>query len=455
MTGSIALLLEGAFVLTLDDAGTAGELSVAVRDGTIADVGERDRLRTRFGEAQRIDCTGSILMPGLVNAHLHPEVHVLKGIVEDVDLHGWAHAERLERALTLLGTDELRWIQRAGVRAALADCLLSGTTCVATYGVTAGADEVAAAELSAFGLRGHVTIRDTAFAPATDADGMPVIPAHRLEPPRMYRLHAEEALTEDELIAAAGAHARGERIVMHAAETRYRIRLAQSRFGSTTLRLLDRHDLLSAATLLSHAVHLDEWELTLLERSGAAVIASPAAEMKLSDGIAPVTDYIERGVTVALGTDSALCNNSNDMLLECRQLGFAQKLAQGADVLPAERILRCATRGGALALGEADRYGAIAPGLSADLILVDTLNPRLQPLVHGEQFSNVAANLVYAATGQDVRDVMVAGRWLVRDGGLLSAEPDRIWQALAEAALTLHAKIDGSPQPARMETEES
>src|SRR5690606_29023522 len=122
---------------------------------------------------------------------------------------------------------EGQWIQRAGIRAALADCVLTGTTCVAAYGVTVGADEVTGEELAALGLRGWVTVRDVQFAPAPPVAGVP----------RIYRLHAEEALTTAELEAAARAHERGERIVMHAAETEHRIRLVRERFGTTTIRL--------------------------------------------------------------------------------------------------------------------------------------------------------------------------------------------------------------------------
>lgn len=436
------VLLEDALIVTIDDSDTIGTGSVAVRDGRIAALGDAGELRRAFPTAERIGCANRILMPGLVNAHLHPEAHVMKGIVEELDLHAWGGANRFEAALAFLGKEENRQLQRAAVRASLADSLLSGTTCVATYGVTVGADAAAIGTLGAFGMRGHVTIRDLAFAPAVAADGSTVIPADRLDPPRMYRLHAEEALTVGELQAAAAAHARGERIVMHAAETRHRLDLVRATFGVSTVRLLAQYGLLSDRVLLSHAVHVDDEERELLARAHACVIASPAAEMKLADGIAPIVDYLKVGVTIALGTDSAVCNNGNDMLLECRQLGLAQKLAYGADVLPADRILRCATAGGARALGGEGTYGAIVPGLSADLTLVDTSSPRLQPLVHRDTFTNVTANLVYAATAQDVTDVMVRGRWCVRDRRLAVADQDRLWEELALAAASLHDSID-------------
>jgi 5-methylthioadenosine/S-adenosylhomocysteine deaminase len=435
------VLLEDGLVVTLDDQGTIEQGSVAIRAGRIADVGDAGELRRAFPDAERIDCSGRIVMPGFVNAHLHPEAHVLKGTVEELDLHGWAGAQPFERALAYLGAEPNRWVQLAATRASLADCLLSGTTCVATYGITIGGDEAAAAVLAELGLRGHVTIRDLAFAPASGAAGS-VIPAYRLEPPRMYRLHAEEALSVAELDAAGRAHGRGERLIMHAAETRWRRELMEDTFGAPTVQVLARHGLLSERMLLSHAVHVDAGERALLERAGAAVIASPSADAKLSDGIAPVADYVARGLTVALGTDSAVCNNGNDMFLECRQLGLLQKLSAGADALPADRILRSATRGGARALGEADRYGRIAAGQSADVIMVDTRNERLQPLVHRAGFSNVAANLVYAAVGPDVTDVFVRGRRLVRDRRLTVADRDRILEDLGRAGAALHDALD-------------
>jgi 5-methylthioadenosine/S-adenosylhomocysteine deaminase len=257
----------------------------------------------------------------------------------------------------------------------------------------------------------------------------------------MYRLHAEEALTSAELTAAAAAHRRGERLVMHAAETEHRLKLVVEAFGTTTIRLLDRWALLSERTLLSHAVHVDQEEIRMLALNRVAVVSSPSAEMKLSDGLAPIVDMMHAGVTVALGTDCAICNNSDDMFLEMRQLGLSQKLRYGADVLSAEQILLSATVHGARALGFEGQLGAIAEGMRADLVVIDVDNPRLQPLLTGGKFNNVAANLVYAATGQDVTDVMIDGRWIVRERALQTADAQTIWQDLRAAAHELYERI--------------
>jgi 5-methylthioadenosine/S-adenosylhomocysteine deaminase len=166
--------------------------------------------------------------------------------------------------------------------------------------------------------------------------------------------------------------------------------------------------------------------------------------MKLADGIPPVQDMQRHGVHVAIGTDAAVCNNGTDMFLEMRMLGLSQKLRYGADAAPAEQILLMATRAGAAVLGAAGSFGALEPGMEADIIAIDTRNPRMQPLISDDERSNVAANLVYAATAADVTDVMIGGRWIVRRRRLLTADAAALWSELAHAAHSLHSRLQPS-----------
>ena len=229
---------------------------------------------------------------------------------------------------------------------------------------------------------------------------------------------------------------------MHAAETRQRVDLARAGFGTTTIRLLHRYGLLSERVLLSHAVHVDDEERALLAAAGAAVVASPAAEMKLGDGAAQFDAYRRAGITLALGTDAAVCNNGTDMLLECRMLGLLQKHAFGAGAMHAEAILCAATQGGAAALGLGGVTGVVVPGRAADLVLIDAENPRLQPLRWRGAHPNVVTNIVYAATGQDVTDVMIGGRWAVRRRRFVPADTKTLWRELRAAARTLEPALD-------------
>lgn len=428
------LALLGPLVLSMDDRVGDGRRDVLLLDGRIEAV--QPPGSELPDDAERVDCSGRILLPGLVNAHLHPELILLKGMMEGLDLHEWVGSSLLNRALELLDSPDGRPLQRAATRAALAECLLGGQTCVVTYGVTDGMERICADTLAELGLRGRVTVRDASFAPITDGLGVP----------HMYRIHAEETLTEEELGRAAAAHERGDWLVMHAAETRHRRRMARERFGMATIHLLHERGLLSPRVLLSHAVFLDDREREHIVRAGAPVLASPSAEMKLADGVAPVTRLHEAGAVVALGTDAAVCNNGSDMLLEARQLGLLQRLHFGVDALPAPTLLRMATIAGAAAIGESDRFGRVAPGMAADLTLLDAGSMRLQPLVEdgataGNGATNVAANVVFAATAQDVTDVVIGGEWKVREREPVAFDIDAVVRDLTSAGWELLERV--------------
>lgn len=421
------MLLRGGLVVPLDRAGTPpGPYDVLIRDGRIVSLTPRDQpdaeARRPTPDAESVDCSGRIVLPGLVNAHLHPELHLVRGLVEGLSLHEWPACVPLQRALDALDDPGTAAIQRAAVRAALAECALAGATNVVCYGVSPRIEEIAAEELSALGLGGWVTIRDVDFAAR-----------ERGARPHMYRIHAEEALTDAELRAAAAAHERGEWLIMHVAETRERVALARRSFGTTPIRLLAQYGLLSPRVLLSHAVYVDDEELDLIAGAGAPVLASPVAEAKLADGLAPVADMHRRGIPIALGTDAAVCNNSCDLLLEARMLGLLQRLDNGAATLPAETLIRFATVEGAGALASPAMHG-LAPGAPADLILLDATAPHMLPLVHRPELSNLLANIVFSGTGRDVTHVMVEGRWVVKDRGLVAGDAERIGADLACAA---------------------
>jgi 5-methylthioadenosine/S-adenosylhomocysteine deaminase len=430
-------LIEDARILHIEADGTCSlrRGTLCVTGDTIADIDDTALLRERYPDATRIAARGRIAMPGLVDAHVHPDLHILRGSVEERGLHEWSGARHFDAALHLLGSAEGCALQRASIRASLAEAALAGTTCVGTYGVTDGALESCADALAAIGLRGAVTARDESFARADEP--------RRREPfdyPVFYRLHAEEALFEDELERAADAHRRGGRIVMHAAETEHRCELVRARFGTTTVRLLDRYGLLSPRVVLSHLTFVDDEEIALLARRGAVVVFSAAAEMKLGDGTPPAITMLRAGVNAGLGTDAAVCSNSTDMFIEMRMFAMQQKLRYGARAVSAGRILRMATADGAAVLGLTG-IGRLAPGWAADLTLIDAYSPRMLPLAADHGWNNIASNLVFSATGADVTDVMVAGRWIVRRRRLTMASARAIRFDLIRAARTLHRRL--------------
>jgi len=418
-------LLLGGLVVPCDGSDPARR-DVLLDGDRIAALEPAGSERLDGTDAERIHATDRIVLPGLVDAHVHPELILLRGLMEGMSLHDWDDFHLLHDARDWLASDEGLETMRVATRAALAESLLAGVTTVGTYGLTQGMDAVAAECMHELGLRGWTTVRDASFTPLPDA----------LPRPHMYRLHAEEALTDAELRAAAGAHQRGEWLVMHVAETETRVRLTRERFGTSPIRLLARYGLLSPRVLLSHAVHLEDEEVRMIADAGAPVVASPSAEMKLGDGIAPVRALLEAGATVALGTDAAVCNNGADLLLEARHLGLLQGLRGAAGRLSPQSLLDAATHGGAVALarpGDAPA-GRLAVGAAADLTLLDARAPALQPLLESPRHGNVVANVVYSATGRDCTDVMVAGEWRVRERKLLGHDHDALVRDLTVCA---------------------
>jgi 5-methylthioadenosine/S-adenosylhomocysteine deaminase len=186
-------------------------------------------------------------------------------------------------------------------------------------------------------------------------------------------------------------------------------------YGATPVGHLHRLGVLKGNTVADHAVVLTEKDLDLLAASGAGVAHCPESNMKLASGIAPVTDLLARGVPVGLGTDGCASNNNLDLLTE---MDTAAKLAKvrhlDPTALPAREALALATRLGARVLGLENEVGRLAPGLKADIVVIDLDQPHLTP------FYDPYSHLVYAATGADIQTVVVDGRILVQDRQLLA-----------------------------------
>jgi 5-methylthioadenosine/S-adenosylhomocysteine deaminase len=177
--------------------------------------------------------------------------------------------------------------------------------------------------------------------------------------------------------------------------------------------------------LLAHCVHLDEPEIGLLASKGTHVAHCPSSNMKLGSGVAPVSEMLERGVSVSLGADGAPCNNRLDMFTEMRSAALLQKVSRGADALPAARVLRMATRDGARALGLEEEIGSLGVGKHADITVLELGR------LHTTPRPSVVSTVVYAAEARDVRDVLIDGSVVLRDGELQTLDEREV---VAEAS---------------------
>jgi 5-methylthioadenosine/S-adenosylhomocysteine deaminase len=222
---------------------------------------------------------------------------------------------------------------------------------------------------------------------------------------------------------------------LHANETRDEVDPIVDEHGVAPLEYADGLGVLDEGTFLAHGVHVSETEIGLLADRGASVVHCPASNMKLASGMAPVQEYRDAGVTVALGTDGAASNNDLDLFDEMRDAAMIGKLAAGrADAVAAPDVVEMATAGGADALGLPG--GRLAPGEAADLAVVSLDAPHLTP-VH-----DVVSHLVYAARGSDVRHTLCDGQVLMRDREVLTMDEAQVKQEARERAAAMRERVD-------------
>jgi 5-methylthioadenosine/S-adenosylhomocysteine deaminase len=235
----------------------------------------------------------------------------------------------------------------------------------------------------------------------------------------------------------------------HSSETTWEVDEALQRWGKRPVEVLADRGVLGPRTVVAHCVWLDDREIELLAATGTAVAHCPCSNMKLSSGPAPIGRLREAGVVVGLGSDGEKENNSLDLLEEMKFASLLQKLTT-LDPTTGDPwdVLAMATTDGARALGLAEVTGSLAPGKRADVITVDLRGLHTTPLVRGSgPQSNVAAHLVFAASGHDVRDVWVDGRRLVANGSPTGFDVGTVRATAQSAADELFARRAALPAP--------
>ncbi|WP_127753217.1 amidohydrolase [Devosia sp. 1566] len=402
-------------VLVVGAAGTTRPFAgwVAVRDGRISGLGQDDPAELNgFGET--IDGNGNVLMPGLVNAHCHSHSSLTRGSAEGVVLEDWLGV--IEREQANLTDAEAR----VAALATYGEALMSGTTSMLDMCIRPRPAVDAALEC---GIRLVVApyVADTKpFAPHLD-DTVSLLEAFRDTDPRVrvwVGLHDLESCSDAQIrqgIEIAAQYEVG--LHLHCSETRFSVDRTRARTGRSPVAHL--HDLggLGATTLLAHGVWLNDDDRRIIAGAGAHVAHCPHANLKLGSGIAEVPLMCSCGINVALATDGAKANNRLDMFDVMKFASLLHKgLARDPTLLGARQVLDMATRGGAAAIG-AVGVGAIAPGMAADLVMINTHAFHLQPCLP----DTAETNLVHAARGSDVSLTMVDGQVLVRDGVLVRA----------------------------------
>ncbi len=436
---NVETLLHARWVIPVEPRGTVlDHHSVAIDEGRIVALLPRAEARRGFQARNEATLERHALIPGLVNAHTHAAMNLLRGIADDLPLMQWLQGH--------IWPAEQQWVGEQfvhdGTQLAIAEMLRGGTTC---FNDMYFFPEVSARVAAGAGMRlcaGMILI-DFPTAYAGDADeylakGLALHDEYKHHPliRCSFAPHAPYTVSDAPLRRVQVlADELDLPLHMHVHETAGEISDSVASFGKRPLQRLHELGLLSPSLLAVHMTHVSDDERQLVADSGATIVHCPESNLKLASGFCQVQKCLEAGINVALGTDGAASNNDLDMLGEMRTAALLAKAVHGdASALPACDVLAMATLNGARALGLGEAIGSLREGKWADITAVDLGALETRPLY------DPISQLVYAAGREQVSDVWVAGQRLLQERRLTQLNLTEVlqradaWQARIAAA---------------------
>jgi 5-methylthioadenosine/S-adenosylhomocysteine deaminase len=438
---AIDLIIAGEYVVTMDtDGNVIRDGAVAIDDGLIISIGTADEINAEFTANGNLGGDNRIVMPGLINGHSHAAMTLLRGVADDLALMDWlnnyifpAEVEFVDAEFVRIGTELACW-----------EMIRGGTT---TFVDMYYYPDVIARVVEQCGLRAFVSATvidqrspDAESAADSLAKGETFVNNWKGRNSRImpiYGPHANYTLNADQLAATrAAANDTGVPISIHMSESPFELQYSKQTYGKTSIDFFESIGFLDGPTIGAHVVWPTDAEIKILADRKVGVIHNPTSNMKIASGISPVTDMLNAGVLVGLGTDGAASNNDLDMWEEMRLASFLQKVDKmDPEVLSASTVLGMATSGGAEAIGIRDRVGALEVGMRADVIQV-TFDD-----VHFVPTYDVISHLVFVADEQDVASVTVDGRLLMRYGEFLTIDTDRVRREATELAARIQSAL--------------
>jgi 5-methylthioadenosine/S-adenosylhomocysteine deaminase len=438
---AIDLIIEGDYVITMDDSGSVIQSgAVAIDDGLIIAIGPAAEINSAYNANGHLEGSNRVVMPGLINGHSHAAMTLLRGVADDLDLMDWlqnyifpAEVEFVDDEFVRIGTELACW-----------EMIRGGTT---TFVDMYYFPDMIAQVVEQCGLRAYIsaTVIDQRSPDAESAadslvKGQSFIDNWKGRNSRITPIwgpHADYTLNAKQLSETrAAATAAGVAISIHMSESPFELEYSKNTYGMTSIELFESIGFLDGPTIGAHVVWPTENEIRILAERKVGVIHNPTSNMKISSGISPVTEMLNAGVRVGLGTDGAASNNDLDMWEEMRLASLLQKVStMDPKALSASTVLRMATSGGAEAIGLRDKVGALEVGMRADVIQIAFDD------VHFVPTYDVISHLVYVTDEQDVASVTVDGRLLMRDGEFLTIDTERVKREATELAARIQAAL--------------
>ena len=434
MTKTADFLLMNAIVLSMDENLTQFDPgAVAISGDSILAVGPEGEMKKSYHAQETIDCEGKVVMPGLINAHTHVPMTLLRGLADDLRLDVWLMGYIMPVEREFVSPDFVR----LGTLIGCVEMIRNGVTCFADMYYF---EEQVARATSEAGLRAVCSQTVLKFQTpdaqsfeeslAAARDFIQRWKDHPLIVPSVAP-HSPYTCTEEILRASADLAVEYDvPLHTHLAETELEAENSRNDHGMPIIPYVKKNNLFDAKVLAAHCVHIDEGEMHTLHHHNAGVAHCPSSNLKLASGPAPVSKMLELGLSVGIGTDGPASNNDLDMFEEIRLTALLAKGITGdPTTLPAYTAITMATRLGAKAMHMEDIIGTLEPGKRADLIIVD-----ISPLHNSPRFRrdevNIYSQLAYATKSTDVESVMVNGQWLMRDRELMTLDQtDLIVQA--------------------------
>jgi 5-methylthioadenosine/S-adenosylhomocysteine deaminase len=396
---------------------------------------EKDRIRSSGNgkppkelvhrAGRHVDAQGGILLPGLVNAHNHAAMALFRGLADDLPLMEWLEGTIFPVERRVVDEAFAFW----GTLLACAEMIRCGTTAFANGYFY---EDQALEAVKCTGMRAILTMGVVDFPipgcpdPSVNVEHAEAFVKRALGEdlvkPGIF-CHAPYTCSPETLMKAKEAcRAHGVPFFTHVSETKWEVEEIKKRHKATPVRHLEGLGILDDKTILVHAIWVDQEEIQIMADRGTGIAICTESNMKLASGVAPVPDFLASGVRVGLGTDGPASNNDLDLFQEMDLTAKLHKVDRGdPTILNAAVVLNLATEGGARLLG-LEQVGLLEPGYKADLILLGTDCPHLQPMYHP------VSHLVYAATGGDVDTVWIDGRMVMEGRKLLTMDVEEIYE---------------------------
>jgi len=394
---------------------------ILIKGRQIAEISQKiDKPADEIFNAEKL-----LVIPGLIQTHVHLCQALFRNLADDLSLLDW-----LKKKIWPFEAAHTSETLRISARLALAELILSGTTTIMDMG-TVNHQEVIFEELAASGMRAVAgkAMMDFGYMPSAlkenTADSLKeslrlLEKWHNFDNGLLqYAFAPRFALScSDELLVETGRMAKEHNVLYHthAAENKDEVGLIKERFGTGNVQLFDKLGLADENLCLAHCIWTDEDERRLIAERNIKVLHCPSANLKLGSGIAPVPDYLNRGVTVSLGADGAPCNNNMNIFNEMRLAALIQKPLHGPQTMPAKEVFKMATINGARTLRIDKQTGSIEPGKLADLTFIK-INQ-----VHSIPYENIYSKIVYSTQAADVQHTLVNGNWLLKDRQLTTID---------------------------------